>query len=147
MSLFLNTNSQDSFKEKSADTSKRDNNFLFKEGTSDMVSKTSESEFVEGEENATFRGGDINKFKIWVEQNIVYPVEAVKTKKQGKIIVQFAVDSKGFVVDAKILRGNSSALEKEALRCINTSPQWVPGKKDGKPVKQQFIIPIIYQLK
>ena len=50
------------------------------------------------------------------------------------------------IVDAKVLRGVHPELDKEAIRCILSSPKWIPGKQGGKSVKQQFVIPIVFQL-
>ncbi|MCX7987393.1 MAG: energy transducer TonB [Bacteroidales bacterium] len=102
--------------------------------------------FVVVEENATFQGGDINSFRIWVQQNIVYPTAAAEAGISGKVIVQFAVNSRGQVVDVKVLRGVHPELDKEAVRCILSSPRWSPGKQGGKAVKQQFVIPIVFTL-
>ena len=98
------------------------------------------------EENAAFQGGDINKFRLWVQQNLVYPIEAAEAKIQGKVIVQFVVSSKGFVVDTKVVRGVNPILDNEAVRCIKSSPKWFPGKQAGRAVNQQFTIPIVFQI-
>jgi len=112
----------------------------------DVVVEAEEPVFVIVEESATFQGGDLNSFRIWVQQNMVYPTAAAEAGISGKVFVQFAVNSKGKLVDAKIMRGVHPELDKEALRCINNSPAWSPGKQGGKSVKQQFVIPIIFQL-
>ena len=112
----------------------------------DEVIEVEEPAFVIVEESATFQGGDINSFRIWVQQSMVYPTAAAEAGISGKVIVQFAVNSKGVIVDAKVLRGVHPELDKEALRCIVSSPHWVPGKQGGKSVKQQFVIPIVFQL-
>ena len=61
----------------------------------DEVIEAEEPAFVIVEENATFQGGDINSFRIWVQQNMVYPTAAAEAGISGKVIVQFAVNSKG----------------------------------------------------
>lgn len=98
------------------------------------------------EEPASFQGGDINTFRIWVQSNISYPDSAVKAGISGKVLVQFAVNSKGKVVDTKILRGVHPILDKEALKAVFSSPAWSPGKQGGRAVKQQFVIPILFQM-
>lgn len=98
------------------------------------------------EENAVFQGGDINTFRIWVQQNIIYPQIALEIGLTGKVIVQFAVNSKGQVVDVRVLRGVHPELDKEVVRCILSSPRWLPAKQGGKPVKQLFVIPIVFTI-
>ena len=107
---------------------------------------TDEPALVIVDENATFQSGDLNNFRLYVQNSINYPIEAAQAGIQGKIIVQFAVNSKGYVVDSKILRGVHPALDNEVLRILSTSPKWIPGKKGGKLVKQQFFIPVIFKL-
>jgi protein TonB len=105
-----------------------------------------EAAFIIIEESATFNGGDINKFRLWVQKNLVYPAASAEAGISGRVIVQFAVNSKGEVEDVIILRSINSELDNEALRAVMKSPKWIPGKKEGKAIKQQFVIPITFQL-
>jgi protein TonB len=110
------------------------------------VIEKEEPVFLVVEENATFQGGDINSFNTWVKQNVAYPSIAAENNIQGRVVVQFAVNSKGEIVDVKVVRGIDRALDDEAIRVIKSSPKWTPGKQGGKSVKQQFTIPIVFQL-
>jgi len=110
------------------------------------VQEEYEPPFIIVEENASFKGGDVNTFRSWVQTNIVYPPVAAEAGISGKVFVQFCVNSKGVVCDVKILRGVHPELDKEVIRCINTSPAWGPAKQGGKAVKQQFVMPIIFQI-
>jgi len=110
------------------------------------VQEEYEPPFIIVEENASFKGGDVNTFRSWVQESIVYPPVAAEAGISGKVFVQFCVNSKGLVTDIKILRGVHPELDKEVIRCINNSPSWVPAKQGGKAVKQQFVMPIIFQL-
>jgi protein TonB len=110
------------------------------------VIEVAEEVFMIVEENATFQGGDLSSFRLWVQQNTVYPTAAAEAGISGKVIVQFAVNSKGNVVDARVMRSIHPELDKEALRVLASSPQWVPGKQSGKAVKQLFTIPIVFSL-
>jgi protein TonB len=98
------------------------------------------------EENASFEGGDVNTFNSWIKAHTVYPKEAAEVGASGKVLVQFAVNGKGDICDAKVVRGVDLYIDKEAIRVIQSSPKWVPAKQGGKPVKQNFILPIVYQL-
>jgi periplasmic protein TonB len=102
--------------------------------------------FIFVEEQASFQNGDVNTFRAWVEKSLVYPPVAAENGIFGKVIVQFAVNSKGDVVDAKVLRSVDPSLDKETIRVINMSPKWVPAKQGGRAVKQQFVIPVSFVL-
>ena len=106
-----------------------------------------EEAFIIVEEQATFQGGDVKAFSDWVTKNILYPVVAAENGIQGKVYVQYAVNSKGEVVDVKVVRGVDASLDAEAVRVIRSSPKWEPAKQRGSKVKQQFTIPIAFILK
>jgi protein TonB len=110
------------------------------------VIETQEQAFLVVEEPATFQGGDLNNFNNWVGQNIKYPQLAVENGISGKVYVQFAVNSKGQVVDAKVLRGVDPSLDQEAIRVVQSSPKWTPPKQGGRPVKQLFTLPVVFRL-
>lgn len=102
--------------------------------------------FVVVEDMPTFKGGDVNKFREWVQRNVTYPKIAVENGIQGKVFVLFIVDTDGSVTDAEILRGVDPILNNEALRAVNSSPLWVPGKQNGKTVPVKISITVNFQL-
>ena len=95
----------------------------------------------------SFNGGDANKFSEWVNSQLVYPEAAKSAGEQGRVVLQFTIDPEGNVVNVKVLRGVSEALDSEAVRVISKSPKWEPGRVDGKPVPVTFTYPVVYQLK
>jgi protein TonB len=105
-----------------------------------------EEVFIIVEDMPKFKGGDQNAFRTWIQQNLKYPEIAAENGISGRVFVQFAINSKGTVVDAKVIRGVDPALDKEALRVVNSSPKWEPGKQRGRPVKVQFTFPIVFVL-
>jgi TonB family protein len=99
------------------------------------------------EEMPTFKGGDpAPEFRKYIAQNLQYPESAAKNGVEGRVIVQFMVNDNGKVVDAVVVRGVDSSLDKEALRVVNSSPDWEPGKQKGKPVNVLFTFPINFVL-
>lgn len=65
---------------------------------------------------------------------------------QGRVIVQFYVDSLGRVCEPKIVRGKNPALDREALRVVSLFPNFIPGTINGKKVNTYFTIPITFKL-
>jgi len=92
-----------------------------------------------------FPGGhlEIQKF---LARNTVYPKEAQEKGEQGRVFVSFIVSKDGMVSDPKIVRGVSPSLDKEAIRVVNSMPQWEAGKQDGKPVNVIYTVPINFKL-
>lgn len=99
----------------------------------------------EPETKPQFPGGDAAMWKFLYE-NLKYPASAIEAKEQGKVNVIFMVDTDGKVCDATISRGVSPAIDKEALRVVSLMPAFIPGQKDGKPVKVAFSIEITFRL-
>lgn len=102
--------------------------------------------FVVVEEMPVFEGGDINAFRNYIEKNIKYPESAADNGIQGKVIVSFIVEPDGKVTNVKVVRGIDPALDKEAVRVIESSPKWQPGKQRGKPVRVNLTFPVVFKL-
>lgn len=99
------------------------------------------------EDMPTFNGGDpATEFRKYIAQNLQYPEIAAENGVSGRVIVQFAVDRTGNVVDAVVVRNVDPALDKEAIRVVMSSPKWTPGKQRGKAVKVLFTFPINFVL-
>jgi protein TonB len=98
------------------------------------------------EDMPSFQGKGQEGFRSWIAKNLRYPEIAAENGISGKVYVQFAVNSKGQVVDAVVVRGVDPALDKEASRVVMASPNWSPGKQRGKAVKVQFTFPINFVL-
>ena len=112
-------------------------------------SDVNETVFTVVEEMPVFDNDDSNdmkKFRMFIAKNLKYPDIAAKNSIQGRVYVSFVVDSEGNVKDAKVDRGVDSSLNEEALRVINSSPKWEPGKQKGKNVAVQFTFPIVFKL-
>lgn len=99
------------------------------------------------EEMPTFNGGEpATEFRIFIGQNLKYPKSAEENGIEGRVIIQFAVDKNGDVVDATVVRSISPELDKESVRVVMSSPKWTPGKQGGKAVKVLFTFPINFVL-
>jgi protein TonB len=99
------------------------------------------------EDMPTFNGGDpATEFRKYISANLRYPEIAAENGISGRVIVQFAVNKTGQVVDAVVVRNIDPALDKEALRVVMSSPKWTPGKQRGKAVKVLFTFPINFVL-
>jgi len=102
--------------------------------------------FVIVEDMPAFQGGDINNFRLWVQQNLKYPDVAAENGIQGRVIINFVVEPSGKVTNVKVVRGVDPSIDKEAVRVVSSSPSWKPGSQRGKAVRVQFTIPIIFVL-
>lgn len=112
-----------------------------------------------------FPGGD-KALKEFVLKNLKYPDLASQYGVEGRVLMQFFVDTDGSLTNISAIRctidrfnttrfgqeteakqkqlKESFALQfsKEAARVIKKMPKWKPGMKNGKPVKVKYMLPI-----
>ncbi|MET7029835.1 energy transducer TonB [Sediminicola luteus] len=80
-----------------------------------------------------------------VRKNFTYPEAAVDLGIQGRVYVQFVIDTKGNITNIAT-RGPHAYLEKEAYRIISSLPPMTPGKQRGRAVKVPYNMPITFRL-
>lgn len=90
--------------------------------------------------------GGIKAWENFMKDNLKYPKLAKDDGIEGTVYVVFIINKDGSVSDAEILRGIGGGCDEEALRVVNASPNWNPGKKDGRIVKTRMRLPINYAL-
>ena len=128
------------------------------------------------EEMPTFNGGDAAmEFRKYIARNLIYPKEAVANGVSGKIFISFIVDKNGkvvvpdqetlakaqgkpldevVVVSYRPLEEKEGAqdekyiqmLKDEAVRVVESSPAWTPGKQGGKEVAVMYTTAINFAL-
>ncbi len=102
--------------------------------------------FLKVEQMPTFQGGDLNAFRVWVQQQLIYPAAAAQANEQGRVIVQFVVERDGSLSNITVVRNPSQVLTDEALRVVRMSPKWAPGKQEGKAVRVKYVLPIEFSI-
>ena len=80
-----------------------------------------------------------------IMKNVRYPEAAKNAKIEGKVFLQGVIDENGNVTEVSIFKSVNPDLDAEAMRAFS-SVKFIPGKKDGKPVKVKIIIPIMFKL-
>jgi len=94
---------------------------------------------------ADFPGGVEALYK-WLSKNIKYPLSAREANIQGKVTITFVIEKDGSLSNFKIVKGVSYAIDEEALRVMKLSPKWKPGMQNGRPVREQYTMPINFSL-
>ncbi len=103
--------------------------------------------FVNVEDKPLFNGGNPGtEFSKYIARHLRYPEIAANNGVHGLVKVQFVIDETGSLVDLVIVRSADPALDSEALRVIQSSPKWTPGKQRNKPVKVIYTCPINFRL-
>ena len=119
------------------------------------------------EQQPSFRGGYIG-LQEFIKQNLKYPSMAQAYGVSGRVIMQFKIDSLGYISDVKaakhllrydtlLLSRESEArqielkeqipqqLEEECARVIALMPRWSPAKISGKVVSMKYNLPFMFQ--
>jgi TonB family protein len=91
--------------------------------------------------------GGTDKFSEFIENNLIYPADALRRKLQGRVDVEVSISRDGKVLKAVIARTDREVFNEEALRLINSSPLWKPGKKDGQLVEITITVPVWFRIK
>ncbi|MBO5057894.1 MAG: energy transducer TonB [Prevotella sp.] len=97
------------------------------------------------EELPQFPGGAVEMMK-WLTKNLKYPEGAQRRKKQGRVVVQFDINTNGKVSDIKIIKSIDPQLDREALRVIRMMPDWKPGMQNDKPCRTRVVVPVWFRL-
>lgn len=96
------------------------------------------------EETAMPEGG-MTAFYEHIGQKLVYPAQARRMGIEGKVFVEFVVQTDGTVSDVKVKKGIGAGCD-EAAAIVIKSSRWIPGKNNGVAVKQQMVLPINFKL-
>lgn len=94
------------------------------------------------QEMPSFQGKGQDGFRNWISDKVEYPQELADSNIIGKVFVSFVVEPDGSVSTVKLVRGLNPTLDKQAVKLIQSSPKWVPGKRKGKAVRVGFTFPV-----
>ena len=97
------------------------------------------------EDMPEYPGGE-DALRKYISKSIIYPEDAVEKGIQGRVYVSFVVANDGGIANVKIARGVHESIDKEALRVINSLPNWTPGKQRGQAVHVKYTVPIHFEL-
>lgn len=116
-----------------------------KNGVLEIAMKKKGEVFSIVEEMPQFPGGT-EALKSYVYSTLKYPVIALENGIQGQAFVKFVVSKTGKVTNAKIARGVDPSLDKEAVRIVESMPNWSPGKQHGQAVDVTYEMPVNFTL-
>ena len=91
--------------------------------------------------------GGFEAMAAYIAESVVYPEKAKAEGVEGKVFVQFVVDTDGSIAEATVLHGVGGECDDEALRVVKSMPKWQPATFKGKPVQSKYVMPIYYTLK
>lgn len=92
-----------------------------------------------------------DKLLKFLDENLVYPEACQNSGESGKMIVEFEVDTDGYIIKRSVTIYPSSKhpeLKEEISRVIRMMPKWIPAKNyNGDPICVKYRIPVTFKLK
>jgi protein TonB len=102
--------------------------------------------FIIAEEMPKFQGGDLMKFRSWVQGKLKYPVIAQENGIQGKVTLTFVIERDGSLTNIQVMQSPDRSLADEAVRVLQSSPKWTPGKQRNSPVRVRYTLPVEFRI-
>ena len=102
--------------------------------------------FIKVEKMPSFQGGDLNKFRNWVQERVRYPQIAQENGVSGKVVLSFVVEKDGTLTNIEVLQSPDRSLADEAVRVLKTSPKWEPGQQRNPPVRVKYTLPVDFRI-
>ena len=82
--------------------------------------------------------------KTPIMSNIKYPVEAVKQRLEGEVIVAALIDTTGKVVEIKVESSTEPKFNDSAMDAVRAT-EFHPAMWDGKPIRKWLTVPIRFR--
>lgn len=119
---------------------------LLERATSDSLIHEKDVVFEVVEHMPEFPNGGMGALIKFLSENLQYPAAAKEKGIQGRVTLQFIVNADGSISGTKVLRSVDPDLDKEAIRLINTMPNWKPGMQRGQAVRVKYTVPVMFRL-
>lgn len=88
-----------------------------------------------------FPGGS-QALNQYIQEEVKYPIEAMTNNIKGRVFVRFVIEKQGIVTGVEVIKGIHPLLDNEAVRVVESFPDFKPGKVEGKIVRVGMILPI-----
>ena len=125
-----------------------------------------------GQDHTPEYPGGVQELIKFLSNNIKYPVEAEHYGVEGRVLVNFYVETDGTVSERKVVKAElknrlsdkkfskysdidkyamreqgEGELKDEALRVVGKMPNWKPAMRRGKLVRVKYTLPITFKVK
>lgn len=113
-------------------------------GAGTIITETPEEPSLTVSEMPEFVGGEA-ALMSYIGTNFKYPVHAREAGISGTVYINFIVEKDGSISQVSVAnpqRVLGFGCEEEAIRVLNSMPNWKPGRQNGVPKRVQFTVPI-----
>ena len=78
---------------------------------------------------------------------MVHPEDMRRLGIEGEVIMGFFVEPNGVISGVTVVKSLTKEYDEEAKRLVRNMPYWIPGKKNGVPVRYRMTMPINFKIK
>ena len=110
------------------------------------VNASAQDEPMRNPEIAPEYPGGVVALVSFLQQNLKYPEEAKEKEIQGRVIVQFTIETDGSVSDVSVLQSVHPLVDAQVVNAISSMTGWKPGMHEGKPVRVSYALPFRFRL-
>lgn len=96
--------------------------------------------------NPSYPGGE-EAIQNFIEANKKYPRAAAEYGIQGRVNVEFTVQTDGSLSDVHVKKSVDPRLDEEAIRVVKSMPRWNPGTRNGEAKPMTASVPVIFRLR
>ena len=89
----------------------------------------------------SFYGG-VKGLAGYLQSAAQYPKDVKGKNIHGRVMVSFVVERDGRISSPQVIRSVHPSLDQKALEIVKEIPVSSPGKKDGHPIRCQYIVPV-----
>ncbi|RZS97360.1 energy transducer TonB [Cecembia calidifontis] len=93
-----------------------------------------------------FVGGQ-EAMATFINSEIKYPALAFKQRLEGTVLVNFRISKEGKILNPYVSQGVHPNLDAEALRLVESMPDWIPARQNGEPREVAYQIPVRFALR
>lgn len=95
--------------------------------------------------NPEFPGGR-DAMDAWLSSHMKYPKAAQRMGIEGTVVVAFTVNENGKVTDGYIVESLHRLCDREAIRLVESMPDWTPGERNGHKSSVECSITVPFDL-
>ncbi|HKK77736.1 MAG TPA: energy transducer TonB [Saprospiraceae bacterium] len=82
-----------------------------------------------------------------VAEHLVYPALAREYNREGTVILRILVNSRGKVVENKVMQSVGLGCDEEARRVVSLLSDWIPAQQGTNLISGYFYLPVHFSLK
>ena len=82
----------------------------------------------------------------YLEKHLSYPADCAKKNVQGKTYVKLTLQEDGSISHLEVVKSAHQQLDQEAIRVIQSMPNWKPQKTAANAAQVAYTIPINFEI-